>query len=295
MELLQLEYFAKVADLQSVSRAARELHISQSSLSQTLSHLEKELGTQLFDRIGRRIVLNEKGKVFYDGIQMALKELKNTEATVRSMAGYYTGRVTLGVFAAPSVISDCIQDFSEENPYVRFSVSTQLSTRNRFHLSDFDLVVFHQNPMFADFEAVPFLYEDVHVVLPKDHPLAEQPYVSLNDLREESFVSFSVNRDTLEPNLRYCAENLFQPKVKYYTDSTQMRRTFIEMGAAGFAATSSLGDFRGRDNLVAIPVTDAPKDTLCIGWHKAIPLTPAAAAFREYILDYYQLSGTVIS
>ena len=58
MELLQLQYFQVIARTQNISAAAEQLHISQPSLSQILKRLEQEVGAPLFDRVGKRIVLN---------------------------------------------------------------------------------------------------------------------------------------------------------------------------------------------------------------------------------------------
>ena len=61
MDLLQMQYFLKIAETGNMTRAAEELYISQSSLSRTIARLEKDLGVKLFDRVGRQIQLNEFG------------------------------------------------------------------------------------------------------------------------------------------------------------------------------------------------------------------------------------------
>ena len=60
MNLLQMEYFELVATYQSISRAAEELHVSQPALSNALAKLEDELGVRLFDRVGKKLVLNQQ-------------------------------------------------------------------------------------------------------------------------------------------------------------------------------------------------------------------------------------------
>ena len=64
MELLQLKYFQTVAYMEHISKAAKKLNISQPSLSLMIKRLEDEMGTPLFDRIGRNIQLNDSGKYF---------------------------------------------------------------------------------------------------------------------------------------------------------------------------------------------------------------------------------------
>ena len=73
MELLQLYYFERIAKYQSMSKAAEELHVSQPSLSSCISRLETELGTRLFDRNGRKLVLNSYGRYFLNKTQQILE------------------------------------------------------------------------------------------------------------------------------------------------------------------------------------------------------------------------------
>lgn len=65
MELLQLEYFLKVARSGNVSQTAAEINVAQSSVSRSIARLEESLGFPLFERVGRKIVLNEYGRMYY--------------------------------------------------------------------------------------------------------------------------------------------------------------------------------------------------------------------------------------
>ena len=84
MTLDQMRYFVTAAQLQNLSKAAEALHISQPSLSRSIARLEEELGTPLFYRQGRRVVLNELGSQFLTSAQSILRELDGTLAQLRS-------------------------------------------------------------------------------------------------------------------------------------------------------------------------------------------------------------------
>ena len=66
MDLTQLQYFQILAREENMSRAAEKLHVAQPAISASLSRLEKELDARLFDRKGRKIVLNSAGKIFLE-------------------------------------------------------------------------------------------------------------------------------------------------------------------------------------------------------------------------------------
>ena len=85
MELLQLYYFQVTARFQHISKAAACLHITQPALSQTIKRLEKELETELFDRVGKEIVLNEKGEIL---LKYANSVLSSVESAKAELADY---------------------------------------------------------------------------------------------------------------------------------------------------------------------------------------------------------------
>lgn len=86
MELLQLQYFLVVARLEHVTEAARTLHVTQSSLSKTIQRLEEDLGVPLFDRIGRKLRLNEFGSQFLRRVERALFELEQGKQELRDLS-----------------------------------------------------------------------------------------------------------------------------------------------------------------------------------------------------------------
>ena len=76
MELTPLRYFVKLADVLSFTEAARELFITQSTLSQSIKQLEAELGAPLFDRVGKKVYLTDSGLDFLSHARKALEENK---------------------------------------------------------------------------------------------------------------------------------------------------------------------------------------------------------------------------
>ena len=82
MELLQLQYFLQLANLQHVTKTARQLHVSQPSLSATIKKLEAELGAPLFIRKGRNIVLSPYGEAFKQYAEEAFLSLENGRQAV---------------------------------------------------------------------------------------------------------------------------------------------------------------------------------------------------------------------
>src|SRR5574340_654634 len=99
MELRQLHYFMAVATHHNFSRAAEHVHVSQPSLSIQIGGLEKELGTRLFDRLGRNVVLTQAGELFLVHAERALQELDQAAQVVQELLGAKRGRLVVGALS----------------------------------------------------------------------------------------------------------------------------------------------------------------------------------------------------
>lgn len=103
MELRQLRYFVRIAELGSMSRASRALHIAQPSLSQQIAQLEDELGKQLLTRIPSGVRMTAEGEIFYREAQQILRQVENARAAVSSAQATLAGRVRIGLPATQAI------------------------------------------------------------------------------------------------------------------------------------------------------------------------------------------------
>jgi len=103
MELRQLEYFLAVVEHGTLTKAAAALHLAQPSLSQMIKTLERDLGTQLFHRVGRRLVLSPAGHVLIDPARVVLRDAATARATVAEVRGLTGGRLDLASLSTLAV------------------------------------------------------------------------------------------------------------------------------------------------------------------------------------------------
>lgn len=97
MELYQLRFFKAVAESKTLTEASQLVNVTQPSLSRAIKKLENEFGVELFDRVGRNLILNDNGKVFLDS---ANRTIDSAEAIKSSMQRYLNERaLTLNIFA----------------------------------------------------------------------------------------------------------------------------------------------------------------------------------------------------
>ncbi|SJZ36196.1 DNA-binding transcriptional regulator, LysR family [Marinactinospora thermotolerans DSM 45154] len=120
MDARQLAYFLAIVDEGGFNRAARALHLAQPSLSQAVRALERDLGTPLFHRVGRRVVLTEAGHAMVEPAREVLRGLAATRAVVESVRRLRSGRVEVVSMPSPAVapLSSAVAAFARRHPGV---------------------------------------------------------------------------------------------------------------------------------------------------------------------------------
>lgn len=130
MELRQIHYFMAVAIHQNFSRAAEQVHVSQPSLSVQIGGLERELGTRLFDRLGRKVVLTQAGELFRVHAERALRELDQAAQVVHELLGAKRGRLVVGTLSTVNsyLIAPLVSRFKQRFPDIHLQVHAQPSS-----------------------------------------------------------------------------------------------------------------------------------------------------------------------
>ena len=124
MDVRQLQYFLAIVDHGSVHRAAQELFVAQPSVSQALRALERDLGTELFHRTGRKLVLTPAGERLIDPAREVLRGVELARATVEAVHGLRAGRLVIASMPSQAVspLAAMISRFRAEYPLVEVSV-----------------------------------------------------------------------------------------------------------------------------------------------------------------------------
>lgn len=192
MELHQLRYFCAVAEAGSFSRAAEQSYVSQPSLSQQIMKLEDELGTRLFDRLGRSVRLTETGQTFLPRARAVLRELEAARGDVAEQKDSVGGFVTIGVIptVAPYFLPQRLTWFSRKFPQVRLTVVEEITPvlLDQVRASKVDLAILALPIRGHEFETFPLLTERLFAALPPGHKLAKRRSLPLKDLRAQPFL-----------------------------------------------------------------------------------------------------------
>jgi LysR family hydrogen peroxide-inducible transcriptional activator len=219
MELHQLRYFCAIVETGSFSRAAQRTNVSQPSLSQQIIKLENELGTRLFDRLGRSVRLTEVGQVFLPRARAVLHELEAARSDVVERKASVSGSICIGVIPtiAPYFLPPILASFSRKRPQARVSVVEEITPllldRLRAGSMDVAIVAVPLGVRGNEFQSFPLLVEKLYAVLPKGHALSKRRAISLGELQNEPFLLLRDGHCFRETAVAACKRARMNPQV----------------------------------------------------------------------------------
>lgn len=128
--LSQYRIFHAVAQTGNISKAARELYISQPAISKAISKLEDSLNTTLFTRNSRGVQLTEEGQILFEHTIAAFKELSLGEQELHRIREFNLGHIRIGVSntLCRFIMVSYLKDFIEHYPHIKISIECQSST-----------------------------------------------------------------------------------------------------------------------------------------------------------------------
>lgn len=288
MNLQQLRYFKTIAEYEHYTKAAEAMSTSQSSLSHAMQTLEQELGANLFTRTGRNIVLSPYGKMFLPHVTRALEALDEGVEELRHAVNPETGIVSIACFPSlvefvPDIVVRYISDTNriDVRPQTE-QVATYYTLRE--HLIEGKTQLVFATKMDDERIESTLIGEQGFVLLvSKNHPFAERESIRLQDLDGENYIAYS--RDS---QLRHLLDRMFRetgirPKV---TAETAQDMMIYGLVAAGRGISITPYPIGGTPyNVRYVRIEGAEKRKLYLLWNKDTYLPPAAAQFRDYVIQ----------
>lgn len=124
MELRVLNYFLAVAREENFTKAAKQLHVTQPTLSRQIAQLEEELGVKLFQRSNHNIILTEDGMMLKRRAQEILTLADRTKRDFLRKEANLEGTIAIGSgeFLSTRILTDCMAAFRTQHPLVRYEV-----------------------------------------------------------------------------------------------------------------------------------------------------------------------------
>jgi DNA-binding transcriptional LysR family regulator len=285
MELRQLRYLDAVARRRSFTRAALDLHVAQSALSQQVGRLERELGVELLRRTTRRVEVTEAGELVLARARRALAEVEGARADLDALRGLTRGTLRLGGVppVGPVHPAALIAEFTRAHPGVAITVREDVAFRlvDRLRDGGLDLVLALVDPDPLDgLEGVRLLDDELVLIAPPDHLLARAERVPVADLAGEALIAYGAGSALRNALLALVPGGRVVAEVNELETVRELTARGLGVTVMPRAVVASHGD-----RLAIRPLSPPQAMPVSLLWRAGERPTPAAHAFREHVLS----------
>lgn len=287
MDLRVLRYFLMVVKEQSFTKAAKQLNITQPTLSRQLAALEEELGTKLFNRGGHSITLTDEGLLLK---RRALELVDLEEKIISEFKGdteSVEGRITIGCgeFMAVETLAEICKSYKEKYPLVTFAIHTGTAD----NISDMmnrglvDVGLFLEPVSTEGLDYIRLQGCDHWVVgMKPDDPLAEKEVITKEDLLELPLILSE--RPNIQSELANWFGKDFGKLNIAFTSNLGTNAGVMAMNGLGYpVSVEGAGRYWRKDLLVQKRLYPEIETSTVIAWRRNIPYSPAVRKFIELI------------
>ncbi len=286
MDFKKLSYFLKVAELEHISKAANALHVAQPALSKIIGQLEADLNVKLFDRIGKRIFLNENGRILQRQAILIFNALQDAKAEIADRSLMQRNTVIIAVHAASKLFPGIIAGFNKLYSHIKIAIvqHEEISWEN----NHCDLIIDSSKDFLSDDCAIKLLEENILLAVPNNHQLALKTKIRLEEAANEAFISLQKGKSLSNITRSYCLDAGFEPNIVLESDDPAIIRGLIGLGlgVAFIPEITWQGVIDSRMKLLEINDGEC-KRSLYVQWNKDRYLTQSARLFRNYVTDYF--------
>lgn len=292
MNIQNLRYFAIVAKLENVSKAAELMHTSQSSISKNIFTLEEELGVRLFDRHGKKLILNDAGKRFLQSCDRILQETETVTKDLRHMSSGDDELIRICAVGTDPHLFTCLAMFRISYPEVEYAIDSIPESDELPDINIYDLIIYPDELKYRKFKGVDFYTEKYYFAVRVDHPLAERVSIPVKMMSGLPMV-FLNHKSEYEYPYHVCLAQTVKMSSVNFVDSRDLHRLMISNGIAmGFVPEGSAEMYRNDSRIKLLHLTDdrfTRKMKVCFKREKH--LSAIGGAFKKFMTDYFNLQS----
>lgn len=287
MELRVLAYFLAVAREENFTKAAKQLHVTQPTLSRQIAELEEELGTKLFIRSNHNIVLTESGMLLKRRAQEIISLADKTRQDFLGDGKTLEGTVTVGSgeFLSTEILAGCISNFKAEHPLVRF----EIHSGNAGNIKDsierglLDIGLMTEPVDIRKYEFITMPVKEQWSALVKDgSPLSGKEYITPADL--DGLPVILPANILVETIIKKWAGPYFDKLNVVAKGNLLYNEAILAKSGIGTVITMKMNC--SYDGLHFVPLSPTLESTTALAWKKEQVFSSAASAFIEYAKKY---------
>ncbi|MDY7000747.1 MAG: selenium metabolism-associated LysR family transcriptional regulator [Thermodesulfobacteriota bacterium] len=292
MDIRRLEAFAKVYELKSFSKAAKDIFLSQPTISAHISALEKELGVRLFDRLGRSILPTQAAEILYKYAQSAFDSLAGAKAEIGLLQKRVSGELSVGGstipahYMLPGILSRFLAKYPDVTTYLAIGDTGRII--DRVAGGDLAVGMVGAREDSRDLEFVPVLEDDLVVIAPPGTAPGVDAEIKAKDLFDFPWVIREPGSGTweaFEKALVPIGLDIRNLRAVVCVESTRAVLECVRAGL-GFSVTSRLvaRSFLESGEAVEVHVKDlAMRRGFYLAYHKRRYFFPVVRYFIDFV------------
>lgn len=255
--LRQLEVFLGIAHQQNVSKAAKILNLSQSAASSSLKELEQQFDVELFDRVGKRLQLNEQGRLIRPKAESLLAQAADLEQTLlkHAEAGHLKIGATLSIgnYLAVNIMAEMMR--LQPNANISLEVANTSRISQKVLNFDLDIGLIEGELQHSDLDVIPWRDDELAVFCSPNHPLAKKKRISDQDLIKAQWILREAGSGTRQAFERAMHGILPELNVAIELQHTEAIKRAVEADLGiGCLSKITLEDAFNRGSLIKLPV-----------------------------------------
>jgi DNA-binding transcriptional LysR family regulator len=286
----QLRLFLALEQTESVTKAARMMHITQPTASMQLKDMAENIGSPLFEVISKKIHLTGLGKEFAKTAREMTNRWEAFEQHATQMKGLTKGRLRVAVVStAKYFVPKLLGSFCSKYPEV--DISLEILNRDgvirRVEDNSDDLYVMSRPPMHIDLEDQILMPNPLCMIAYKDHPLASKKNLRLQDLKHERFILRELGSGTRMSVDIHFKQKKFTPSLLLELGNNEaIKKAVASRLGVAVISIHALDQFDYDNEISVLKLQDFPINSQ---WHlvylRGKQLSPIAKAFHEHVLS----------
>lgn len=291
LSLRQIRYFIAAADAGQVSKAAKNLNVSQSVVTTAIKHLEEMVGSSLFERHQSGIALTYEGNRFLDHARHIIQSVDEAIRIPKRVKEDVTGRINLAVTytVAGYFIPKLLAQFSRSFPNVQINMSETDRTNIEEGLitNGYDIAVMLTSNIINHEEIAhaPLLRSRRRLWVNTNHPFLKKQTVTLQEIAQEPYIMLTVD-EASNTAQRYWNKTPYRPNTIFRTSSVEAVRSMVANGM-GISILSDMvyrpWSLEGRQVGVIDVSDNVPTMDVGLAWAARRDQSKAVKSFIEFM------------
>lgn len=287
MEIRILRYFLTVAREQNFTKAARQLHITQPTLSRQMADFENELGVKLFNRNGKNITLTDEGILLK---RRALEILEIEERTIEELKEtkeIIEGTVTIGCgeFTAVETLSEICQRFKNRYPLVRIAIHTATADTiyEMMNKGLVDIAMFLEPANIENLDYIRIMNTDHWVAgMRYDDPLSSKEFITKEDLIDKPLIL--PERTIIQNELvNWFGKDYSRINISFTSNLGTNAGIMAAKGLGYAVSIEGAAKYWSKDILIQKRLYPEISANTVIAWRRNIPYSKAVRRFIDEI------------